>query len=338
MNSNRNDLPVLLLYDLDPAWSDSEAMDRCVSVHHLKNALGEVGHPVQEVRIQRADLTPELSRFNHKEYLVLNWCEGFPGNPRSDSLVAESLEKLGFTFTGASAQTLTFSQDKRLVKLRLQEYDIPTPTWQIYYKPNEVDWNRFPAIVKPAYEHCSIGITRESVVQTKQELTARVNYIFESMNEPAMVEEFIDGREFHVGVIGNGNIKVLPPVEIDYSSFYDIHDRLCTYESKFDKSSLAYQVTAPKGPVALAYKKLHLIKEVAASAFRAIGCRDYARMDIRLRDGIFYLLDVNPNADIGFENNLVFGAKLAGLSYGEFGSLLVNLASTRHPSLMPVCN
>jgi D-alanine-D-alanine ligase len=150
------------------------------------------------------------------------------------------------------------------------------------------------------------------------------------MHQPALVEEFIDGREFHVGVIGNGTLLVLPPAEIDYSSFNDIHDRLCTYESNYDPTSLAYQLTLPKLPVVLTKDQLSRLEEIVIAAYRAIGCRDYARMDLRFRDGEFYLLDVNPNPDISSNTSLIMGAELIGLSYGKLGSVLINLAAQRH--------
>jgi D-alanine-D-alanine ligase len=151
------------------------------------------------------------------------------------------------------------------------------------------------------------------------------------MHQPALVEEFIDGREFHVGVIGNGAIRVLPPAEIDYSSFNDIHDRLCTYESNYDKTSLAYQLTLPKVPVVLTKGQLNRLQNIVIAAYRAVDCRDYARMDVRLQCGEFFLLDVNSNPDISSDTSLALGAELVGLSNGKLGSLLINLAAQRHP-------
>jgi D-alanine-D-alanine ligase len=163
------------------------------------------------------------------------------------------------------------------------------------------------------------------------ELNKRVRYVFDELHQPALVEEFIDGREFHVGVIGNGALCVLPPAEIDYSSFEDIHDRLCTYEANFDKDSLAYKNTIPRLPASLKHRQLSNLEEVVIAAYRATDCRDYARIDIRKRDGVFYVLDVNHNADISSDNSLVQAAELIGYSYGQFGSFLVNLAAQRHP-------
>jgi D-alanine-D-alanine ligase len=203
--------------------------------------------------------------------------------------------------------------------------------WQLYKSDKGIRWTSFPAIVKLAYEHSSYGITRESVVQTKEEMEKRVRYVINYMHQPALVEEFIDGREFHVGIIGNENLCVLPPAEIDYSPFDDIHDRLCTYESNFDPASKAYQLTHPKIPADLSKDQLGRLEAMVIAAYKVVGCRDYARMDIRLRDGIFYLLDVNPNPDISSNTSLTKGAELIGLSYGKLGSLLIQLAAQRHP-------
>jgi D-alanine-D-alanine ligase len=283
------------------------------------------------VCVQSAELETLLEGYNPDEYLILNWCEEFPGVPHSESLVAQSLENLGYTVSGAGSQALTLGQNKPAVKRLLNTQHINTPLWKVYTSPDQINWVHFPAIVKLAYEHCSYGITRESVVLSVAQLEKRVRYVINEMHQPALVEEFIDGREFHVGVVGNSHITVLPPGEIDYSAFADIHDRLCTYESNFDPSSLAYQLTLPKLPVVLPEKLLRKLSEMAATAYTAIDCRDYARMDIRLKGETFYLLDVNPNPDISDDTSLVRGAGLIGLSYGKFGSLLVNLAAERHP-------
>jgi D-alanine-D-alanine ligase len=327
---HRTDLPVVMIYDLDPAWSQPEIEDHRGAIQVLLDALEEVGHPVQAVCVQTADLEAALKDINPDEHLILNWCEELPGIPRSEYMVAQILERMGFTFTGAGAHTLEFGQDKRRVKRLLQKWQIPTPDWQVFTSTRDINWTVFPAIVKPAFEHCSYGITREAVVQSTAELVKRVQYVLDEMREPALVEEFIDSREFHVGVIGNGKLKVLPPGEIDYSAFEDIHDRLCTYESNFDKTSLAYRLTAPKLPVDLPDDQLCKLEEIVVAAYRATGCRDYGRMDVRLRDGTFYLLDANSNPDISSDTSLVLGAKLVGLDYGNLGSLFVNLAARRH--------
>jgi D-alanine-D-alanine ligase len=146
-----------------------------------------------------------------------------------------------------------------------------------------------------------------------------------------LLEEFIDGREFHVGVIGNGKLQMLSPAEIDFSAFTDIHDRLCTYETNFDRNSFAYQSVFARLPIAFTPEELSRMERAVLGAYRATNCRDYARMDVRLRDGIFYILDVNHNADISPDTSLIKAAEMIGYPYGQFGSLLINLAAARHP-------
>jgi len=329
----RTDLPVLMLYDVDPAWPQDVIRDRRDEVHRLINALTAVGHPVTGACLETTDLTTLLQQYDSEEIIVFNWCDDIPGIPHSCALAAKELKMLGFTHTGADFKALTFSQDKRKIKRRLEKAGIPTPAWEVYASARAKTRERFPAIVKPAFEHCSYGISRDAVVQTPAELAQRLGYVLDDLQQPAIVEDFIDGREFHVGVLGNGTPCVLPPGEIDYSGFSDIHDRLCTYESNVDKKSLAYRLTAPRMTSRLSPAELQALNKVAAQAYLATDCRDYARMDIRLQDGIFYILDVNHNADINSETSLVLGAEKIGYSYGQFGSLLVNLAAQRHQSL-----
>jgi D-alanine-D-alanine ligase len=124
---------------------------------------------------------------------------------------------------------------------------------------------------------------------------------------------------------------MLPPAEIDFSMYADIHDRLCTYDANFNPESIAYQTSWAKLPIEFSPEELERMEHVVVGAYRATNCRDYARMDLRIRDGIFYILDVNHNADLSPENSLIRAAELVGYPYGQFASLLVNLAAERHP-------
>ena len=329
--SLKTDLPVLLLHNLDRAWPQHD-IDTCLELGELMlESLRATGHPVIKERLENDQLASLLSAYDPKELVVFNWCEEVPGIPRSSWMVAQELERQGFTYTGADYPALVFSQDKRQVQQRLKDAGVPTPVWRIFYTAGEVEWNLFPAIVKPSFEHYSLGITREAVVETIDELRRRVDYVLEQHQQPARVEEFIDGREFHVGVIGNNELVMLPPAEIDFSLFDDVHDRLCTYEANFVPESLAYQNSWAKLPVELTSSELSLLERVVLGAYRCTGCRDYARMDVRMRDGNSYILDVNHNADLSPDNSLIQAAGMIGLPYGSFASLLINLAAERHP-------
>ena len=331
--NNRTDLPVLLIYNSDPAWSQEDYQDALQETDCLIDALRQLGHPVLPVCIQNGELESAISGYNPDEYVVFNWCEELPGVPHSEYQAALILDRMGFTYTSADSQALILSQDKIRIKTLLQKANISTPAWRVYTNTEVDHWESFPAIVKPAFEHCGVGISRDSVCQSMAELTQRINYVITQLGEPAIVEDFIDGREFHIGVIGNEPPRMLPPAEIDYSQFEDIHDRLCTYEANFDKTSQAYQLTMPKLPVDLSRDELSRLEEIVIAAYQITACRDYARMDVRLRNGVFYLLDVNHNADFSSENSLVQAAGLVGLSYGQLGSYMITLAAERHPIL-----
>jgi D-alanine-D-alanine ligase len=333
MQLRPSELPVILLYNLDRTWQPTEIQEILNLVQDLAGGLSKVGHPIQTICLDDDRLERALAGSDPSQQIVFNWCEEVPGIPHSSALVALKLEELGFTFTGADSQALLFSQDKPAVKERLYKAQVPTPCWQVYEGDETLDWDYYPAIVKPAYEHYSLGITHEAVVHNRQELTQRIEQDIETFHQPVLVEDFIDGREFHVTVVGNGRLQVFPIAEMDFSAIKQDKGRLCTYDSKFTPASSDYQMIQLRLPAVLSDNERRKLKETAIAAYRATNCRDYARLDIRHKNGNFYVLDVNPNADISPDTSLALSAKLAGYSYGQFGSLLVNLAAHRHPIL-----
>jgi D-alanine-D-alanine ligase len=328
---DRTDVPVILLFNLDHTWLPHEIEESLQDAAKLEGGLRAQGHPVNSVIIYDTDLKTPLSSYDPAEHVILNWCEGVPGIPWSDALVAETLETLNFAYTGAPPAVLRLSQDKFQVKQLLDINRVPTPRWKLYTSTACDDWEAFPAIVKPSREHCSFGVTPEAVVLTREALRQRIEYVLAEFHQPALVEEFIDGREFHISLWGNGAIQMLPPAEMDFAAFNDVRDRLCTFESKFNPHSQHYQQIRLLLPAPLTQPEYELLEETAAAAYRTLGCRDYARLDIRLRDGIFYVLDINPNADLSSESSTACAAEVAGYSFGAMGSHLINLAALRHP-------
>jgi D-alanine-D-alanine ligase len=289
------------------------------------------GHPVTLLEIRGNHLEESLSRFDPAEVVVFNWCEGIPGEDGSEAEVVDVLDRLGFTYTGATAESIRFSYDKPRVRELLAAHGVPVPRWQVLDSPERSSWDLFPAIVKPAFEHCSTGVDRWAVVLDPDELHRRAAHVLSTYDQPAMVEDFIDGREFHVSMWGNGRVSMLPPAEMDFSAFSDVHDRLCTYDAKFSPGSVHYEGIRTVIPSSLSEVELAQLESVCMSAYRAIGCRDYGRIDIRLRDGVFYVLDINPNPDISEDASMASAAGHAGYSYGEMAERLINLASRRHP-------
>jgi D-alanine-D-alanine ligase len=331
MPFGKPDYTVLLLHNVDPSWDKADKASAFDAAATMKDALKEEEHCVVELAVSGADLAGTLKPFDPMAHVVFNWCEELPGIPRSDAMVAQILEDLNFSYTGSPSEVISLSWDKAAVKTILQQNGIPTPQWRLFLGPECGEWACFPAIVKPAFEHCSCGISTEAVVLDEKELADRIAFVLDTLGQPALVEDFIDGREFHVTLWGNGRVEMLPAAEMDFSALENLRDRLCTYESKFTPGSLHYEKIELKVPAVLAPMEILQLERTATLAYHALGCRDYARIDLRLRDGTFFVLDINPNADISPDTSLAYAAEAAGVSYGGFGSTLVQFAAGRHP-------
>jgi len=308
-----------------------ESLGAMQDVSALGDAMKTLGHPVELVAVEDIQLADRLQAYGPRDHIVFNWCEEIPGVPRSEPEAAAVLERLGFVFTGSPSRVLAGSHDKPGIKRLLEARRIPTPPWTVFDAPESDGWEIFPAIVKAAHEHCSIGISPESVVTSRAELESRVAYILREHGQPALVEEFIDGREFHVSAWGNGTVTVLPAAEMDYVGLTDIRDRLFTFEAKYVPGSRLYETIELRVPADLDPAARTELERIVLCAYRATGCRDYGRIDLRMRDGTFYVIDVNPNPDINPLTSLTYAAAEAGYSYGELGSRIVNLAAARHP-------
>ncbi len=332
----RADLPVLLLYNLDPAWPEEEIRQARALAELAAAELERLGHPVRPVLVTHPRLEEALQPFNPARCIVLNWCEEIPGLPGSEALVARLLERRGFTFTGAASSALV--ADKNAIKSLLNRRALPTPPWTVYTSPCPDGWRRFPAIVKPVREHGSVGIDRQAVVGDRQRLAEQVERVLQTFRQPALVEEFICGRELTVTLLGNETLHLLPVAEIDFSAIADDLAHIRTFESKFEKSSPSCKEIKTVVPAPLTEQARRQLEAVACATYRAARCRDYVRLDVRLRQGVFYVVDVNHNPDLSLDSSLVLAAGAAGLSYGQLLSLLVNLAAQRHPVYRYPCN
>jgi len=329
------EMNVLLLYDLNPDWTLHEREEVTQAHLRLSNALASAGFCIDLLPVVDQNFPDRLRSYDSRDCILFNWCEGIPGLHHSEYRVVRHLEQLGFVFTGSSSSTLALSYDKHRVKQIMDRQGVPTPRWRLYTSSNINGWHEFPAIVKPAVGHCSEWLTPESVALNDKELRDRVVYLVDEVGLPALVEDFIDGREFHVSLWGNGRVEMLPPAEMDFSAFSDVHDRLCTYDAKFIPGSVHYENIRTLLPSTLRDEELAELERVCLAAYKAIGCRDYGRIDIRLRDGAFYVLDINPNPDISEDASMASAAELVGLSFGDMAARLVKLAATRHPVFGP---
>lgn len=267
--------------------------------------------------------------------LIFNLCESFGSNSVHEMHVAGIFELLGIPYTGAPPLVLGTALNKVRVKEILSYHGLPTPKFQLCKTPTRIsleDHLDFPLIVKPVREDASAGIDSGSVVTSAAEFRRRVRYIIEQFDQPALVEEYIDGRELNVAVMGNHRPIVFPISEIDMSTLPKQYRRIISYNAKWIKGTEEYEHTKGVCPARLpSTVEIHL-KELALKAYRIIGCRDYARIDFRLsKENGPYILDVNPNPDICDEAGFARSAKAYGLSFEQLIGKIVEYALGRNP-------
>ncbi|MDD5089971.1 MAG: GNAT family N-acetyltransferase [Candidatus Wallbacteria bacterium] len=265
--------------------------------------------------------------------IVFNLCEGLDGNVAGEALFAAVLETKGIPFTGGNSLTLGLCCDKSKTKDILAENDIPTPKHQVFTADDKKisleKYLRYPLIVKPVHEDASIGISDSSVVRNRTELEHQVKFIIESYRQPALVEEFIDGRELNVSVIGNGDsAQALPVAEIDFQLSAD-RPKILTYEAKWAAESEESRLTPVICPARLSKALEKKVKRMALAASRITGCRDYARVDFRLLDDEPYVIDINPNPDLSRSAGLARSAGVAGFSYQQLVEYILDSAISR---------
>lgn len=318
---------VVLIYNIDSAWPEEDQKNSKRLLDHMVACLRRWHVDVSPVQI-RHNLDP-LNGFDPETTLIFNWCEGYDGIPWSDAVVAKDMEARGFIYTGANSHTLAKSVNKETVKRILFEAGVPTPPGRALTHEQAKDWTVFPAMVKPVGQHCSFGVSRASVAESRAELVRQICRVEEEFGSEVLVEPFINGREFHVAVWGNRNPEALPPVELDYSKYKNIHDRLYTFESKFDPASEGWSGIGWLCPAPTTEELNLALRDVAVRAYRAMRCRDYARMDIRLWNGIPVVLDVNPNADLDPESVMPIAAAELGLDYGKMTYRILEFAAAR---------
>lgn len=337
---------VLILYSVVERLPRGEPRDWIaeeevlLTAQTMASALMEGGWTVVTRAIWDLDsLRETLEEFDPQDTVVMNLCETLEGRPQGEAVVPVALEARGFVYTGSPGSTLSLCLDKARAKARLRAAGLPTPSAQVIHDPRERLRIPLPAIVKPLAEDASHGIDRESVVTDEAALRARIAYVLETYRQPALVEAFIEGREFNVAIWGGRTLEVLPLAEIDYSGIPNPLWRVCTFAAKWLPGSEEYELTPVQCPAIVEEALAARIREVAVRAFRAVRCRDYGRVDIRLQGETPYVLEVNPNPSLAPNSGFVRAAMVAGYSYGALAERLIRLAwerrSRRKEALQP---
>jgi D-alanine-D-alanine ligase len=311
--------------DLYAEWDDIhtiKAVESALATRH-RVTLVEAGLDAFETYRQ---LRPDL---------VFNIAEGLHGISR-ESQIPAMLDMLGIPYTGSDPLTLGLCLDKRRTKEILTHHAIATPRFLVVNSLLEIPSRlHYPLLVKPALEGSSKGVTDKSLVGNRSELVRQLEWLLETYRQPALIEEFLPGREFTVALIGNGSdLRVLPIVEIDFSTLPSGVNPIYSYEAKWLWDQEEDPLRIFSCPAELEPFLARQIEDLCKSAFRALGCRDWCRIDVRLdarqRPQI---IELNPLPGIlpRPEQNSCFpkAARASGLSYDEMILAVVDAALAR---------
>lgn len=329
---------VLVLFDTDdapPANQDFtkhiESVDE--AEFDVARALIARGHEVRCLGF-RDDINQLVAGLRAQPCdVVFNLAERFRGKSALDYTVVSVLDMLGLPFTGASSEGLILARDKALTKKVLAYHGILIPHFMVcpigqpVQRPSDL---RFPLIVKPLDEDASVGIAQASVVRDDDALNSRIAFIHEKIATDAIVEEFIEGRELYVGVIGNERPKALPPIEMVFKNEPNVEGRIATFKAKWsmkyrDRRGIENMVARD-----LSKSLIQRLSDVAVRTYRAAGLRDYGRIDVRLaHDEAIYVVEANPNPYLADGEDLAWAAEEAGYPYQDLIEKLAEMALGR---------
>jgi D-alanine-D-alanine ligase len=306
-------------------------------LEQISAALTSAGHAVSLLGVG-SDVEPVVAGLRAASPdLVFNLAESFGGKSALESNVAALLNLLGLRYTGSSPAGLLLAGDKSLTKKILRVHDIRSPKFTTLYR-GALDLAgdlAFPVIVKPPQEDASIGITSSSVVQDLKELFGKIDELQSEFQAPVLVEEFVEGREFYVGVLGNVTPEALPVIELDFSALPAGRPRIASWEAKWGAdgqgSGEEFAGTKSVFPDGVPADLVKRMQSVAIECFQALRLRDYARIDLRVTTaGDVYVIEVNPNCYLERESEFARAAQRAGHSYDALIARIVDLAAARY--------
>jgi D-alanine-D-alanine ligase len=303
----------------------------------LDQALTENGHTSTRVSVDDS-VEPVIEQLKSSQPdLVFNLAESFRGKSALESNVAALLNLMDLRYTGSSPAGLILAGDKTLTKKVLAFHGIQSAKFATVFR-GQLDWAHeinFPLLVKPPQEDASLGITQKSVVHDVKELLDVISTTQQEYQSPVLVEEFIDGREFYVGVIGNSNAEALPIIELDFSKFPAGLPKIASWEAKWgdegDEKGAEFEGTKSVFPTDLSEELTQKIQRVAIDAFQALRLRDYSRIDLRVTaDDEIFVIEANPNCYLEKNSEFARAALKSGLEYPALIARILELASARY--------
>jgi D-alanine-D-alanine ligase len=286
-------------------------------IEAIADALSELGHDPSTFPVDgRPQTLTRLARTSAD--LFFNLVESYAGDDTMEMHFAAWLDLVGKRYTGAGPHGSFLAMDKSIAKMIIRYHDLYTP-YSVVVNKGRVEHAqdiRFPVIVKPASEDASKGIDASSVVDSIKDLFERIDYVHHEFDCPALLEEYIEGREIYAAVIGNERPEALPLVELDLSRLPDGMPRIAGYEVKFDITTEAYRKTKSAPARDLDEETVERIQQTAITAYRSLRLRDYGRVDLRLAgNGRVYVIEANPNPWLDPAAEFMMAAKESGRSY-----------------------
>ncbi|SEQ39122.1 D-alanine-D-alanine ligase [Solimonas aquatica] len=331
---------VLMLFDLPyavkPGYDYAEEFanpNGSYTEADVYRALLDSGYEVQRLSLFD-DVRPliEVVREQRPD-VIFNLCETFHNITQWDKNVAALIELLGVPCTGAGSGALFLCNDKSLCKKILRFHRVRTPRFHSYYRGQKIRLPKtlkLPCIVKPLTEEASRGISQASVVDDEAALCARVQMIHERMNLDAIAEEYVEGRELYMSIIGDRLLRLLPPRELSFGQMAEDEPRIATYKAKWDEAyrkrwGIRNHFAEDLDPVLA--QRLH---DTCKRAYRALNLKSYARFDLRVTAaGQVYVIEPNVNPCIARDDELAQSAEKVGIAYASLIRMLVNQALRR---------
>ena len=295
----------------------------------VQRALRESEHETKIVPVALDPLKLIQELTDNRPDVIFNLCESLDGDPTQEMNIASLFEILKIPYTGSRAFTLGLALNKPRVKEILNYYGIATSAHFISDNPSRIDGqgyeklkDRFPLIVKPSREDASIGIENSSIVYDEAGLRKRIEFVLDNHKQPALVEQYIDGREINVSVVGNvvkdeNDLIVFPLSEIDFTGLPADYPKIVSYNSKWMYKTVEFTGTKAVCPAKNVPPDIEeRIKATAKRVYALLGASDYARVDFRVMNGVPYVLELNPNPDIASDVDEDTGFTRSGKAYG----------------------
>jgi D-alanine-D-alanine ligase len=333
---SRKSLHVALVYNADAGFVPDTPEDRG-STADLRHMIQDMARVIRSLghRVTILPLAHDLFAFQRRlrrlcPDVVFNQYDDVVHGALYEMRFAAMVRMMGFPLTGSPALALGLSRYKHMSASLLHGSGIPIPPCtELLERVGEVDryeW-RFPLIVQPSQEHAGIGLDRDSVVHTKKALRGQVRRILQTYSQPALVQQFLPGREFNVGIVGGKRPRVLPLAEVDYRELPPEIPPIMSYAAKWIETSMEYKRTSVICPAVVAPELADQIKDIAMRAFRAVRAWGYGRVDIRLDEaGLPRVLEVNCNASLEEGVSLGRSAERDGITYPQLIQMVIDAA------------